>query len=134
MNTHVEIAFEIAGWDQTEYDAPEGGPKLSRATVRKTFSGPLVGESTAELLMFQGEDGTGMAYVAIERVTGSIGGRAGSFVVQHGAVGGGNDAAPRSLGAVVPGSGTDALRGLRGTVAFRHDERGAVFTLDYDFA
>lgn len=133
MNTHTETPFEIAGWDQTAYDAPDMGPRLSRATVRKTFSGPLTGESTAELLMCQSDDDTGLAYTAVERVTGNLDGRAGSFVIQHGANGTETDTA-RSLGVVVPGSGTGDLRELRGTVAFRHDERGAVMTLDYDFA
>ena len=43
-------------------------------------------------------------------------------------------AATTSRGRVVPDSGTGELRGLRGEVEISHDEQGALFVLDYDFA
>jgi hypothetical protein len=128
MTTRATAAFEVTGWEQTDYDEPTQGPKLARATVRKTFRGEVEGESVAELLMCQAEAGAG--YVASERIVGRVGGRAGSFVVQHGGVQAGE--ATRNFGYVVPGSGTGELRGLRGEATFRHDAQGAVFTLDYD--
>ena len=130
MPTRAVTTFEITAWDETTYAEPTDGPKLSRATVRKTFQGDLTGESTAELLMSQAPDGAA-GYVAMERVVGRIGERSGSFDVQHCATQGGAD--PQAFWFVVPGSGTGDLRGLRGTVTYQHDERGATFTLDYDF-
>ena len=47
----VTASFEITGWDETTYDAPEEGPPLKRVSVRKRFSGPLEGTSTAEVLI-----------------------------------------------------------------------------------
>jgi uncharacterized protein DUF3224 len=105
----LEAAFEIASWDQDDYDAPADGPPLTRATVRKRFSGGLSGESVAELLTC-GE----LAYTANERVTATLDGRAGTFVLQHGAWEGGQ------WGYVVPGSGTGGLAGLRGDARLDH--------------
>ena len=47
----VTASFEITGWDETTYDAPEEGPPLTRVSVRTRFSGPLEGTSTAEVLI-----------------------------------------------------------------------------------
>ena len=113
-----EATFEITGWDQTPYDAPADGPPLTRATVRKRYAGVLDGESVAELLTC-GE----LAYTANERVVGALDGRAGTFVLQHGAWEGGQ------WGFVVPGSGTGDLAGLRGDARLDHGR----IALDYDF-
>lgn len=129
MTTRATATFEITTWDAATYDEPAEGPKLSRVTVRKLFQGELTGESTAELLMSQAQDGSA-GYVALERVVGRIGARAGTFDVQHCATQGG--ANPQAIWLVVPGSGTGELRGLSGTVTYAHDQNGAVFTLDYD--
>lgn len=115
--------FEITAWDaQPPYDAPAEGPPLARITVRKRFAGPLDGESTAELLVC-GEAG----YVAGERVTGTLDGRSGTFVLQHGASAA-PDGAPFQFGAVIPGSGTGELAGLRGSARMEHER----YTLDYE--
>jgi hypothetical protein len=113
----LEAAFEITGWEQAPYDEPADGPPLTRATVRKAYTGPLEGESVAELLTC-GE----LAYLANERVTGNLEGRAGSFVIQHGAWEGGQ------WGFVVSGSGTGALTGLRGDARLDHGR----IALDYE--
>ena len=105
----LEAAFEIAGWEQAPYDEPADGPPLTRATVRKAYAGALAGESVAELLTC-GE----LAYMGNERVTGTLDGREGTFVLQHGAWEGGQ------WGFVVPGSGTGALAGLRGEARLDH--------------
>ena len=122
--------FEITAWEETPYDQPVEGSKLSRATVKKIFRGEIEGESTTELLMFQAGDGSA-SYVALERVAGRIGDRSGSFVVQDSATRSG--AMQRASWFVVPSSGTGELRGLQGEAEYRHDEHEATFTLDYDF-
>jgi hypothetical protein len=64
----------------------------------------------------------------MERITGTLGGRSGSFVLTHGA----NGDTAAATGVVVPGSGTGDLAGLTGTMEIRHDEGGApVLTLDW---
>jgi len=115
----AHVTFAITGWEQAPYDEPAAGPPLTRATVRKEYSGPLAGSSVAELLTC-GE----LAYVAGERVTATLDGRAGTFVLQHGAWEGGQ------WGYVVPGSGTGELAGLRGTAVLDH----GTIALDYELS
>lgn len=119
----VSGTFEITAWDaDPPYDAPADGPPLARITVRKRFSGALEGESVAELLVCA-EAG----YVASERVCGRLDGREGTFVLQHGGTqGAGRE--PFQFGNVIPGSGTGALAGLRGTVVMEHER----YTLEYE--
>lgn len=108
-----------------------GAPRLARVTVKKRFEGDVAGESTAELLMSQ-KSPECAGYVGMERVTATLAGRRGTFDVQHcAAKGGAND---RAIWFVVPGSGTGELHGLSGEVTYRHDETGAVFTLDYELS
>lgn len=67
--------------------------------------------------------------MASERVTGTLEGRTDTFVIQHGGVGEGSE--QRAFGHVVPGSGTGALRALRGEVSYAHDETGARLRLSF---
>ena len=128
MSNRATATFEITRWDETPYDEPADGPRLSRITVAKNFSGEIEGESIAELLTCQ-EKEAAAGYVAYEVVIARVGGRAGSFVIQHAASDDG--AQDRLYGVVVPGAGTGGLSGLRGAGEFRYDESGATFTLDY---
>jgi Protein of unknown function (DUF3224) len=106
----IEATFEITGWEETPYDEPSEGPKLTQVTVSKRYHGPLEGTGVARVLTTQGADG--QAYVASERVEGVLEGRRGSFVVQHG--GTADSSGQRTFGQIVPGSGTGELRGMRG--------------------
>src|SRR5262245_58341951 len=110
--------LEVTGWDQSTYDEPAEGSALGRATVRKTFRGAVEGTSVAELLTAGDERGRG--YVASERFTGTIDGRKGTVVVQHGGLDDGRT--PFTYGHIVPGSGTGELAGLAGEVTYAHDE------------
>jgi hypothetical protein len=127
--THLESPFRIDGWDAADDDPladPDGaGPATGRAVVRKTYTGDLAATSVADLLTCQGDEGA--AYLANERVVGELGGRRGSFVLQHGASGG-TGAEPRQWAFVVPGSGTGELVGLRGHGTLAHE----LITLDYE--
>ena len=124
----LTAAYEITGWDEEPYLEPQSGPKLTRVNVRKHFSGPLHGDSEAQLLTVQGEGG--QSYVASELVDASLEGRSGTFVIQHGAAQGGER--PFGFGFVAPGSGTGELEGLRGDVRFEHDDDGARVHLTYE--
>lgn len=131
MSTQVTVTFAITSWEEVPYSEPGATPELSRATVKKTFQGELSAASVAELLLCKADD-THAGYTGQERVTGTLAGREGTFVIQHGGIVDGPDQRP--FGAIVPGSATGALTGLRGTVTFMHDEQGARVRLDYDFA
>lgn len=103
--------FAIKSWDEKPYgEAPEL-PKMTRASVTKTFTGDLAGEGQVEYVMMYRSDGSA-TFVGLERIVGTIGGKAGSFVLQR--VGVFEDGFAKESYSVVPGSGTGELRGLRG--------------------
>ena len=88
--------------------------KLGRQTIDKRFSGDLDGTSLGEMLS-AGSPAQGSAgYVAIERITGTLHGKRGSFVLQHS--GTMNRGAPSLTINVVPDSGTGELVGLTGAM------------------
>ena len=131
MKNRANATFKLESWDEKPYNEIEGAPKLTRAKVTKTYHGDIEGESILEYLMMYRQDGTA-SFVGLERVVGSLGGRSGTFVLQHkGTFEGGKATVECS---VVLGSGTGELSGLRGEGGFAagHAEQHAV-TLDYDF-
>jgi hypothetical protein len=135
VTTRVVAVFKVTSWEQVPYDEQAAGPRLAGATVHKAFEGELSGTSTAQLLMCQADPANlaaGAGYVASERFVGRLGGRTGSFVMQHWGISGGGSA-PRTAGHVVPGSGTGELAGLAGTVEIAVASDG-VHTLTLDFA
>ena len=132
MTTHASATFEVKGWDEKPYAEIEGGAKFTRATVTKTFHGDIEGEGTLDYLIFYPGDGTA-AFVGLERIVGKLGGKSGSFVIEH--TGGDDGSAAKITMRVVPGSGTGDLRGLRGqggSIASRNEPSYSM-TLDYDF-
>ena len=91
-------------------------------TIRKTYRGAIQGHGVAEVLTSQGPDGSG--YVASERIEGTLDGRLGTFVIQHGGLADRNGQS--TFGAIVPGSGTGELASLSGRAA---EARQGVLTL-----
>jgi len=133
MEAHV--TFDVTGWDASSYDRPEEGPELTRVTIRKKFRGDLDGESAGEgLFCGLSDPEAGAGYVVSEKVTGTLAGRTGTFVLQHGGIMG-PGMAPHSFGNVVPGSGTGELAGLGGEMEISRTEDGVhTLTLKYAFA
>jgi hypothetical protein len=131
MTTRVTGAFTIDTWDAMPYD-DQDGVTLSRTRVTKTFTGDMQGTSTAELLMAQAPEGSA-AYVGMERIVGTVNGRAGSFVLHHSATA--DRGAQSASWTVVPDSGTGELQGLRGQARIDiTPDGGHTFTLDYDLS
>jgi uncharacterized protein DUF3224 len=132
MGTQANVTFKIQGWDEQPYNEIEGGGKLTRASVEQVLSGDIEGEAAVDWLMFYRPDDTA-DFVGLQRVTGRIGDRSGSFVLVHSGGTYDGQVAKGEL-SVVPGSGTGDLRGLRGTGEFSapHGSTPSL-TLDYDF-
>jgi hypothetical protein len=130
MSTRAVSNFKIEGWDEKPYAEIDGG-KLTKASVRQAFSGDIEGEGAVEWLMCYRPDQTA-DFVGLQRITGQIGDREGSFVLlQTDGTFDGKEARGRL--AVVPGSGTGALEGLRGTGEFSAPHGGEPsMTLEYD--
>ena len=135
MPTQATSTFNVTGWDESPYAEPDDGPRLARTTVKKAFEGDLEGESTAQLLMCQAtakDLKAGAGYVASEQFTGSLDGKSGSFVIQHGGLVSA-EGTQQTFGHVVPGSGTGELAGLTGEIEISVAEDGThTLTLDYD--
>jgi hypothetical protein len=131
--THATATFETAGWKEDLITQLEGESKLTRATTASIYAGDLEGRSEIEYLLYYLSAGL-CAYIGFERVTGKLGGRAGSFVLKHDGLFA--DGTATSRWTVVPDSGTGELRGLRGTGGFagQHGVKTTTATLDYDFA
>jgi len=103
---------------------------LSRLTIDKRFQGDLEGISKGEMLALQTEVQGSAGYVALERVSGKLKGRAGSFVLQHSATMSRGE--PDSEITVVPDSGTGELRGLTGKMSITVLPDGA-HNYEFDF-
>jgi len=115
MASQATCTFEGKTWDESAYDEPDGLPKLARVSATNTYSGGIEGTGTVEYLMMYQDSGTA-SFVGLERITGRIGERAGSFVVQH--TGNYKDQTATVSLTVVQGSGTGELAGLRGSGGF----------------
>ncbi len=106
----------------------------SRYELSKEWKGDLVGTSQGEMLSSFTESSGAMAYVAMEQVTGTLGGRHGSFYFAHRATMTKGDAASGEMHiVVVKGSGTQGLVGLSGELTIIVDSTGKhsyVFTYD----
>ena len=103
---------------------------LGRMSIDKRFHGDLEATSLGEML----SAGTGVpgsaGYVAIERVTGMLGGREGSFVLMH--YGLMERGTPSLRVSVVPDSGTGALEGIRGELTIRIEQGRHEYGFEYE--
>jgi hypothetical protein len=112
MTMHAEGTFDVKLTPQPE-DKSEG-LTLGRMLIDKQFHGDLEAASTGQMLTgMTAVQGSG-AYVAIERVTGTLHGRRGSFILHH--LGLMVRGAPTLKVTVVPDSGTGELVGIAGTM------------------
>jgi hypothetical protein len=93
----------------------EADPAFGRMRLEKTFVGDLSATGKGEMLTAGTATKGSAGYVAIERVTGTLHGRSGSFALQH--TGTMNRGAPELSVTVVPDSGTEQLTGLAGKLA-----------------
>jgi hypothetical protein len=96
----------------THQDENTGDPLLNRMTLDKQYHGDLEATGKGQMLTAGTEVKGSAGYVAIEKVTGSLKGRVGSFVLQH--TGTMTRNVPELDIAVVPDSGTGELKGLSG--------------------
>jgi hypothetical protein len=80
-------------------------------TLSKVFHGDLTGAGTGEMLATMAPGASG-AYVAMERVNGSLDGHEGSFALVHRGLM--DKGAQDLLITIVPGSGTGDLTGIAG--------------------
>ena len=105
--------FDVKVTPQPADDYADGAT-LGRLTLDKSFHGDLEATSRGQMLTGMSSVKGSAGYVAIERVTGTLAGKRGSFILQH--TGTMDRGTPQLVITVVPDSGTDDLVGLRGTM------------------
>ncbi len=126
---NITIPFTVTGWDAAAYDESTPSPTLSEVTVKKTFdSEEFKGDSVGKLLMCSSLDDSA-GYTIMDRFSVEIEGRKGTFVAIHG----GMTDEMKATGKIVPGSGTDELKGINGTIEFKSDEDSKTIILEYSF-
>ena len=108
------------------------GLKLNRNTVRKEFSGDMVGTSEAQMIAAFTDTPGSAGYVAIEYFTGSVDGKSGSFVLQHSGLMNRGDA--QLAVTIVPDSGAGELTGISGTLEIDNNDGQHSYVLHYEQA
>lgn len=112
---------------------PIGAPDaaVGSMTISKTFRGDLVGSSAGQMLAVRTPVNGSAGYVAMERVSGTLAGRNGTFALQHS---GTMDKGASTLSVtVVPDSATDDLAGLTGSMTIKIEGGKHFYTFQYTF-
>jgi hypothetical protein len=105
------------------------GVRLDRLSITKTFTGDLAAESLGEMLSARTHTDDSAGYVAIEQVEGSLGGKTGTFVLQHfGVIDRGQQ---QLILQVVPDSGTGQLENLSGQMTIKVEHDRHFYQFDY---
>lgn len=111
-------------------DPDTAGVSLGRLRLQKCFEGDLAATSQGEMLTAMTPVQGSAGYVAIERVTGTLHGKSGSFVFQHS--GTMTRGAQQLSITVVPDSGTGELAGLAGTFRLQIVEGKHRYEFEYE--
>jgi hypothetical protein len=127
VTSHASGTFDVK---LTPQPAEDGDAGLGRMSIDKQFHGDLEGASKGFMLssaaaVVKGSGG----YVAMERVTGALKGRAGSFVLQHS--GTMTRGTPQLSVTVVPDSATGQLEGLTGTMKIKIESGKHSYEFEY---
>jgi len=126
MTNHATGTFEVK---MTPQDDKSNDKTLGRMTVEKQWQGDLEGTSKGQMLS-GGDVSTGSAgYVAIEKFSGTLKGRKGSFILQH------SGTMTKGVGqltvTVVPDSGTDELAGISGKLTIKIESGKHFYDFEY---
>jgi hypothetical protein len=129
MTGHASGTFDVKVTPQKPDNPVAESAKLGRMSLDKQFHGDLEASSKGEMLAAMTEVKGSAGYVAIERTTGTLHGRSGSFIMQHS---GTMAAGEQTLSVtVVPDSGTGQLAGLTGKMSIRIADGKHFYELDY---
>jgi hypothetical protein len=125
MTSQATGTFEVKLVPQTTEEKT-----LGRMSIDKQFHGDLEAISKGEMLSAMTSVKGSAGYVAMERVTGSLHGQTGTFVLQHS--GTMTRGTPQQSVTVVPDSGTDQLTGLSGKMIILIADGGHSYEFEYE--
>jgi hypothetical protein len=120
MNLQAKGAFTVKTTPQAWSEGEQGSVtdhSLGRFLLDKQYHGGLEATAEGQMLTAGSPQKGSAAYVAVERVNGTLGGRKGSFMLTHS--GTMNKGDLQLLITVVPDSGTDELAGMSGTLSIQ---------------
>jgi uncharacterized protein DUF3224 len=131
MTDRAVGTFEVKLTQQSA-DTPAEGSALARLSIDKQYHGDVEGTGTGEMLSVGTAIKNSAAYVAVERVSATVRGRAGSFALIH--VGIMNRGAPQLSITIVPDSGTGELAGISGSYGIEIENGRHSYWLEYQFS
>lgn len=129
MTMHASGTFEVKLSVQKADNTAAESAKLGRMSIEKQFHGDLEGTSVGEMLSVGTEVKGSAGYVAMERVTGTLHGRTGTFALQHS--GTMTRGEPQLSVTVVPDSGTGELVAIEGKLMIKIVEKKHFYEFDY---
>jgi Protein of unknown function (DUF3224) len=127
MTRHANGPFDVKLTPQPPEDKDES--TLGRMTIDKQFHGDLEAASKGQMLTAGTSVKGSAGYVAIEKVSGKLHGRDGTFVLQHS--GTMTRGEPQLTITVVPDSGTGELMGLTGKMAIKIVDKKHSYEFEY---
>jgi hypothetical protein len=131
MSNRATGTFEVKLVPQTP-DGKFEDATMGRMTIDKQFHGDLEATSKGQMLSAMTDVKGSAGYVAIERVTGTLSGRSGTFVLQHtGTMARGEQSLSVT---VVPDSGTGQLAGLAGKMTIKIEGGKHFYEFEYTLA
>jgi hypothetical protein len=119
----LTATFDVEAWDEAAFDEAADTAKLTQADVTKRYHGDIDATSETKWVMAYVDDDHA-TFVGIERITGSVGGRAGTLVLRH--VGTFADGVATAELSVVNGAGTGDLAEVAGAGDLVADPGGKV--------
>jgi hypothetical protein len=129
MTIHASGTFEVKLNPQKPDNKEAESANLGRMSIDKQFHGDLEATSKGEMLSAVTDVQGSAGYVAIERVSGALHGRSGTFVLQHS--GTMTRGVPQMSVTVVPDSGTGQLAGLAGRMTIKIAAGKHFYEFDY---
>jgi Protein of unknown function (DUF3224) len=128
LTNHASGTFDVKVTPQPMAEKTEDA-NLGRMSIDKQYQGPLQGSGKGEMLTAGTSVKGSAGYVAIERVSGTLNGCSGTFVLQHTGVM--TRGAPHLTITVVPDSGTGQLTGISGNMAIKITDGKHFYEFEY---
>jgi len=122
--------FDVKATPEPPFSESDGR-WLGRMLFNKTFTGALAATSVVHMMAARTPEPTSAAYVALERVTGTLDGKTGTFALVHLGL---SDRGEKSLRvSVVADSASAELTGLRGEMQIDIVDGKHYYTFEYRF-
>lgn len=128
MTRHASGAFDVK-LSPLPVESPDADERRGRMALDKRFHGELDATGIGQMLTATGAVKGSAGYVAIERVSGTLHGRTGSFMLQHS--GTMTRGEPSLSITVVPDSGDGELTGIEGRMTITISDGAHRYDLAY---